>query len=359
VLVASALVVPAAIVLARSSSATPAASGAPSAAVVEVSRAKRRAVTDAQRETTIERVSQVRRIVSRMEPQARAKGLSPDWRRALLEALLPLGDEALREVEARRPSLDTMAETIAGVKDDPRFIGDPNKDLMFTPITPCRVIDTRNVAGKVAGVRAYDADTNGATYGGSAACNLQSAFGVTNASQIGALAMNVTIVDTSSAGAPGFLAVKPSAASPTTSLLNWYQAGSAVQIANQGVVTLDQASGTEFVIETSGAVHVIVDIFGAFVEPQATAIGTIRLSASESTPSGNAEVTISPPCPFTHFVLGGGCETGVRDHFINASYPYHHPSSAPYGAWWCSTKNNSTSGSSSTAFVICGTVPGR
>jgi hypothetical protein len=343
-------VVPAAtILLARVSPSPPAA--AASAPKIEVSRAKRRAVTEAQRDITVGRVSRAGHIVARMERQARAKGLSPDWRRALLEALLPLGDEALREVEARRPSLDTMADIIADVKDDPGFIGDPDKDLMFTPITPCRVIDTRNVAGKVAGVRAYDADTNGATYGGSAACNLQSAFGVTNASQIGALAMNVTIVDTSSAGAPGFLAVKPSAASPTTSLLNWYQAAAAVQIANQGVVTLDQASGTEFVIETSGAVHVVVDIFGAFVEPQATAIQTIRFSADQSNPAGSYR-TLSLGCPAPYSVLGGGCETFDRGHFINTSQFFNE-------SWSCAAKNHNGFASLLRVYVICGTVPGR
>jgi hypothetical protein len=86
--------------------------------------------------------------------------------------------------------------------------------------------------------------------------------------------MNVTIVDPSTS--PGFLAIKPTAAAPTTSLINWYEAGPAVQAANQGIVTIDQdvPTAAEFVIVASGPVHVIVDIFGAFIAPQWGTIAT-------------------------------------------------------------------------------------
>ena len=59
--------------------------------------------------------------------------------------------------------------------------------------------------------------------------------------------MNVTIV--APAAAPGFLALKPTAAAATSSFLNWYEAGPSVQMANMGVVTIfpDAATVPEFV----------------------------------------------------------------------------------------------------------------
>jgi hypothetical protein len=326
------------------------AAGVPRSAQV-TSRARTKPVTAAQRDQTIDRVTRAQAIVARMEPQARAKGLSSEWRRALLEALLPLGAEALGRVESHAPSLDLLAETIVELKDDPTLIGDPNKDLMFTPIAPCRYIDTRNAVGKIAGVRAYNGDANGSSYGGSAACNLLSLLGVSNANQIGALAMNVTIVDTSTAGTPGFVAVKPNAASPTTSLLNWYQAGTSVQVANQGVVTLDQASGTEFVIETSGAVHVIVDVFGAFVEPQATAIETVRTVQVADVPPGSFG-SASAICPGGYSLLSVGCETDDPDNVISRLFSFSNSAD-------CSTRNTGSLTTQVSAHAVCGRVPGR
>lgn len=57
-----------------------------------------------------------------------------------------------------------------------------------------------------------------------------------------------------------------------------------MQVANYGVAHIfqSQVTGDEFVLESTGAVHVIVDLFGAFIEPQATPVETTQFSTFRS-----------------------------------------------------------------------------
>lgn len=225
----------------------------------------RRSATKVQRANAEARIAKAQAIVSRLTSDAKRQAAGPGWRQAALESLLPLSLAALEQVEQRAVTLDALARAVVEAADDPNLLGDPNTDLVYRPINPCRYIDTRNGTGKIDGIRGYNLTANGAIYGGAAACAPVTVFGVATDDQIAAVAMNVTIVDPSAA--PGFVAVKPTAASPTVSLVNWYEAGAAVQVANQGIASMlqDNAVGDEFVMQSSAPVHVIVDLFGAFV----------------------------------------------------------------------------------------------
>jgi hypothetical protein len=304
-----------------------------------------------------ERTSLAFAIIERVAQEAKARGLQPGWRQSMLEALLPLGEHRLRRVEQEARTLQLLSAAIAASADEPATLGDGMSDFTFTPVTPCRYVDTRNAAGKISGVRTYRIDQTGAPYGGSGACDLVTRFGmaVTHPLPLAALAMNVTVVDTSSAGAPGFLAVKPSTSAPTTSLLNWYDAGVGVQVANQAVVAVDQFSGggSHFAIETSGAVHVIVDIFGGFIAPQATAIQTTHVSTPLIPVNVNDDSDIATPsCPSGYSLIGGGCFTDNVSHYLLRS--------APFGqAWSCASQNSAPSPSFVRATAVCGRIPGR
>lgn len=302
------------------------------------------------------RIATATAIVRRLEREAKPRGLASGWRQATLETLLPLSLEGLRQVEQQAFNLDALASATKGAAEDPQALGDTNKDLVYTPITPCRFIDTRNAGGKINGVRGFDVDLTGSTYGGVAACDPTSLFGKVPADAIGALAMNVTLFDTSTASTPGFVAVKPAAASPTTSLLNWYDRGPVVQVANQGIVSLYQAnSGSDdFVIQTSDAVHIIVDIFGAFIMPQATALQTQHPFESVVVANLAAGELESPVCPAGYALTGGGCFTDTFGHYLSLTYP-----GGGDNRWACRSHN--LSGIDSVLFVraICSRTPGR
>lgn len=317
-------------------------------------------ITQADVEAVEARVAAATALIDRFERDAKAEGRAEGWRQATLESLLPLSLEALHRVAQQAFSLDALAAATREAAGDADLLGQGNRDLVFTPIVPCRFIDTRQAGGKIAGVRGFDIDNPGSAYGGAGACDPAAILGLLprNSDQIAALAMNVTLVDTSTAGAPGVVAIKPTAMAPASSLLNWHQQGVGVQVANQGVVSLDQGGGSgdvdEFVIQTSGPVHVVVDLFGAFIRPQATALETIHLFNSILVPNLAATGVESPVCPAGYRLTGGGCFTTHYGHLLSISYP-----GGGDNRWACRAHNTTGVDSELYARAICARIPGR
>ena len=106
---------------------------------------------------------------------------------------------------------------------------------------------------------------------------------------IGGLAMNVAIYDTSASDQPGFLGVRPVGSINLTSLMNWVLSGLFVQDSNYAVIPMDQTPlANEFEMFDSSPVHVIVDLFGAFIAPNATALDCVTLynASATSVPAG-------------------------------------------------------------------------
>lgn len=307
-------------------------------------------ITAQQLESTQARIEIARGIVARLQSQAKALGRAGSWSQSTLEMLLALPLGALQRVERDAFTVDALPALVAEAAEDPQLIGDPNQDLLYFPITPCRFADTRGVGGRIDGFRAYDLAFTGATYGGDGACNLPSLFGVPQ-NQFGALAMNVTLVDPTAA--PGFVAAKPTAASPTTSLLNWYQVGPTVQAANQGIVTMDQSgAGPEFVIQTSAPVHIVLDVFGAFLSPHATALDVVSVTTVWST-VGSGTFSVVATCPAGYTVTGGG-------FFRNPGTPGAvdaTQASRDGNGFRCGGQTSTTE--SGYCEAICGRVPGR
>jgi hypothetical protein len=307
------------------------------------------------RERAQARIDAAIAIVNRFESEAKARGLGSGWRQASLETLLPLSLDALRQIDQQAFRLAALSDAVREAASDPNLVGDPDADLSYTPIMPCRFIDTRfYIDGKINGVRGFDIDNTGATYGASGACAPASLFGVSG-TQIGALAMNVTVFDTADPPAPGFVAVKPTAASPTTSLLNWYDRGPTVQVANQGIVSLFQGGGSEFVIETSGSVHIIVDIFGAFIAPE-TALQHVIVADSVPVANGANGALSSPACPTKYTLTGGSCTSFQLNHLVTVDAPSTGPTSA---TWFCASTNNSGIASALSVYAVCTRPSGR
>ncbi len=308
------------------------------------------------------RIETVTGLLQRFESDAKARGLASGWRQATVETLLRLPLDHLDRVDREIFTLEALAGAVPAPNRharaalpsdaDPHLLGDRSRDLVYTPTVPCRFIDTRTLGGKIDGVRAFSFDLSGATYGGSASCGNQ--FANAPAKDIGALAMNVTLVDTS-AGAPGFVAVKPLPQSPTVSLVNWYERGPDVQAANLAIVTLAQPSqpGVDFVVQTSGPVHIVVDIFGAFVTPFATTLDTEHVIQSQVVPAspgdGGAQATCSPGYRLT----GGGCYSDQYGMLLSTSgvTTDQHV--------FCTVRNTSGIDVVLFARAICARIPGR
>lgn len=263
--------------------------------------AQKKQISAEQRENVRQRVALAMAILDQHEAEAKSLGLASGWRQSKLESLLTLSVNKLQALQ-KAATLDELMAAVTAASVEPQTLGSSSEDLVYKPIAPCRYVDTRFAGGPISPNRGFDLSLPGSTYGGLAACNPTVLFGV-NENQFGGIAMNVTVV------APvvpaGYAAVKPTLASPVVSLVNWYTAGPGVSVANQGILTMDQSGALEeFFVETSSAVNVIIDIFGAFIAPEATALSVQSVQTPFSITSGAYSVLAT--CPAGYAITGGG-----------------------------------------------------
>ena len=163
------------------------------------------------------------------------------------------------EVEAVEAVLGMEAPDALKPRVAAKALGDPTADLTYTPINPCRILDTRNTAaGPLAPnvARTFDGySTNFATQGDGSGC------GIPNG--VAALAMNVYAVNPTNLG---FIKVWPAnGTEPDVSTVN-YQVG-ITAIATGTLVPVDQASSNRFTAKSPATVDFIADVVGYFKPP--------------------------------------------------------------------------------------------
>ena len=138
--------------------------------------------------------------------------------------------------------------------------------LVYTPITPCRIVDTRVTGAPFAAKETRAFQTNGAATQGGGACIVYSG------TIPSALSLNVP-VDATSLGNPaqsGYLNLLPLNGTNTS----WMNFVGGQTIANAGVASINQADGS-FSIKTQNPANVVVDVFGYFSGGPAGATGAI------------------------------------------------------------------------------------
>jgi hypothetical protein len=117
----------------------------------------------------------------------------------------------------------------------------------YNPITPSRIMDTRNNVGPVSAPLSADATVNLDVTG----------FGGVPASGVSAVVVNVTATETTSAG---YLTVFPQAGSlPDVSNLNFVAGATRANLVTVGV---NQSNGLISIFNKFGNTHVIVDVMG-------------------------------------------------------------------------------------------------
>lgn len=254
-------------------------------------------------------------------------------------------------------TFEALSDSIAKNRVLPKALGAASSDLVFFPFAPCRYIDTRNAGGKIAGARGFDFANAGGTYGGDAACNLTTLSGA-GEDQIAAVSLNMTIVDTSAAGAPGFATARPAGATQQTALVNWTVASSGFQLGNAAVITTNQSgAANELEIFTSGAVHAIVDVAGVFAAPTATALSCTQVNSGDVIVPPNSAIFVEATCPAGYTLTGGGFyinegSLGVPNDWLWVSYPF--------GNTWRTAYSNQTGGNrNGRTYAVCCRIPGR
>lgn len=211
---------------------------------------------------------------------------------------------------------------------DPNVFGNSLEELVYTPIAPCRVVDTRGVGARTgvlgAGVaRTFDLTTDGFAegQGGSAACP-----GLPSFSHFG-WAVNVTV--TGNAG-NGWLTIWPfSGTEPVASQVN-YAAG-IWSVANGLNLTGCNGCADDVTIRANLAgTHVIIDVLGFYQRPTVfTSAFTEFAGPATNVGSNSGNFVFGAICPAGTTATSGDVDYNGFDVAIGE----HHYTGNRFSVW--------------------------
>jgi hypothetical protein len=241
-----------------------------------------------------------------------------------------------------------------------KALGQTTTDLVFVPINPCRIVDTRNAGGPIssASPRNFVFSTtpagNFSAQGGSATnCNLGFSGSIVPLAPK-AIAATVTIVTPS---ADGNLVIYPAGTTPgPTSALN-YSAGAV--LANTTVIVGAQTGSADFTVALNGptqSAQVVIDAIGYYYAPAATALDCVWTDVSTvDIPAGSATSTSSPACAAGYALVSGACYMPTADAALieNGEGTFF-----TFPGWYCYGRAGATA-SSISAFGRCCRIPGH
>lgn len=253
--------------------------------------------------------------------------------------------DLLARAEPQTPRPMRTGAATPGVKT----LGSITNDLVYTPITPCRIVDTRNtVAGAIPaeGTRSFLAIFSDYTAQGGIAGSCGSISSVT------AVAMSVTAVTPNGAGFATVYAFGTTR--PLAAHVN-YVAGA---IVNNAVITRipNPLTSSDFTIYTFAQSHYVVDVVGYFTPPQATPLDCVSQQTDVTIANGDTGVA-NISCPAGYTATGGGVlpPAGVSPSAMTLRYTVHRPPNS-----WATAITNSTGASRDFTFQArCCRVPGR
>ena len=282
-------------------------------------------------------------ILNRWEPVAVAAGIhTPAWREMFLTQLSRMDTGILSGIDEVEVDTATNAKAsyakfagafksalmqayMAGQSGKGNMkLGSATGDQVFIPITPCRVVDSRNLLGPISAgfTRNYQfyASSSGVNFGTSQGGTPGAAGTVCpgavnpNGGAPSAAVVTITVVTPSAAG--NFAAWGGASPVSQTSVLNWNGAGSIA--ANTTVVPAGGRTGTgpggaiqDFAIAyngPAGQAQVVVDVVGYFVENLATALDCVETTLIfKAVAAGTLGSVSAGACPTGYSVISQSC----------------------------------------------------
>ena len=283
---------------------------------------------------------------------SRRYGVAPgEWAQSVQPALAK-ADIANLERAASAPSFESMSLSLMGSTQSPATsmkLGTAGSDLVYTPLTPCRIVDTRVAGGPIASntMRSFVAftATDFSAQGGDATnCNLPE--------NVSAITVKITA---SKPIANGYLTVFPSnEARPFASSLNYI---ANLDTSNESHFRLCRPScPTGFSVYTLFQTDIVIDVNGYFMEPEAT-----ELDCTVAQQTGNLDLLgglqpRSVSCPAGYTATGGGCG-GPLGIGVSNSQPLV-TAGTPTG-WSCDLVGSLLSVISYQVSATCCRTPGR
>jgi hypothetical protein len=284
-------------------------------------------------------------MLAKFADGAAAKGYDAYWQKGQRNLLTRSADELLALSE-RATDFDTFDKLVfQGFTVNQ--LGSLTQDLVFFPVAPCRLLDTRFGTGLYAGPKApgtevaFSVNDSLAVQGGLAAgCGIP---GVDPP----ALSVVVTAVPTNTG--QGNLRTYPTGGTiPTASVVN-YQGG--VVVASGTITQSCTACTDELTVRNQGAgtTHIVVDVTGYFAAPNATALSCVTTAETLVTVAAGATANAgAPSCAAGYTSTSIYCESSTWDMpfvFFSGSV--------------CSARNLGASAATLRASQRCCRVPGQ
>ncbi len=279
------------------------------------------------------------------DPRAWAKQLAPAFANADISTL---------ERSLSQRSFKAMNDSLIGIKPtaaqttslaSPLTVGDPDKDLVFVPITPCRIFDTRLAGGIIAAGTTRDIDvtviSNYSGQGGDAS----NCSGAGDAGSFAAVAINFTSV---APAATGYFTAFPFAATQPLAATQVFNAG--MVLSNLAVVRLDQSTASaEMSIFSEKALHLVGDMVGYYTEATKPAAALECVDTAESVvtiAAGGVADLVAPAC------AAGYTQTTTNCRATSYDVPF-----VLFRGGMCSAKNATGSAHNIHASRTCCRVP--
>jgi hypothetical protein len=309
------------------------------------------------------RMELANQISHNVEEDARNIGAPESWRAALMNTLLGTHSSVLRDIAGRARTLSDAHEQASQTIKPGRqarlavatagAISSSTDNLVYTPMSPCRFIDTRNI-GVPMGItpRQFDTEKDGSVYGGVAGCTMP---GVGEP----AIAANVTLVGPATSA--GYLAVRPAGSTNVTSWLNFNQSGPSIAVANQGIITTALNTSDDYAFEAfvvGGPANLVVDYFGYFSAAASTALDCVSVKTSTTLLASSSGSYPAPACPASYTPTTPYCyNVNQANVFSGGSGIYQNPGTSGTTAFCQFSNQNSTSVNVDVGATCCRVVP--
>ena len=225
-------------------------------------------------------------------------------------------------------------------------LGSLASDLVYTPVTPCRIFDTRVSQGGTGPIPAAGTknfliwgQTTYAGQGGAA-----SNCGITAGNNTAAVAVNFTVV---SPATPGFITAFPfGTTQPQAATVN-FNAGDVR--GNFSVAKNAQGGASDLSVFSTSNVEVVGDVVGYYSRPVATALQCIEVAGPTVTVAASLAdfQLVAPACTAGYTLMGINFSSGGqllrKDGRLNYLY----------------VRNSSAAAQTATPYAACCRIPGR
>ena len=202
-----------------------------------------------------------------------------------------------------------MAATLSFASTAFAELGSASSDLVFTPVTPCRIFDTRPSQGGSGAIAAGATKTfyvrSAATFAGQG--GKATDCGMIGGTNVAAIAINVVVITPTTAG---FITAYPAdVAKPQAATVN-FSAGDV--LGNASVVKVSQgASAAHLSVFSTSQTDVAGDVVGYYSKPVATALQCETTLNQTST---------FPPNAYSNLIGGTACSSGYTLTSTSCSY---------------------------------------